>query len=29
VYWVSNTLSQSLNKQQMLAVADSLTRLKQ
>ena len=29
VYWVSNTLSQSLNKRQMLAVADSLTRLKQ
>ena len=29
VYWVSNTLSQSLNTRQMLAVADSLTRLKQ
>ena len=29
VYWVSNTLSQSLNKRQMLAIADSLTRLKQ
>jgi LCP family protein required for cell wall assembly len=29
VYWVSNTLSQSLNKRQMLAVAESLTRLKQ
>ena len=29
VYWVSNTLSQSLNNRQMLAVADSLTRLKQ
>ena len=29
VYWVSNTLSQSLNKRQMLAIAESLTRLKQ
>jgi polyisoprenyl-teichoic acid--peptidoglycan teichoic acid transferase len=29
VYWVSNTLSQSLNTRQMLAIADSLTRLKQ
>ncbi len=29
VYWVSNTLSQSLNQRQMLAIADSLTRLKQ
>jgi LCP family protein required for cell wall assembly len=29
VYWVSNTLSQSLNRRQMLAIADSLTRLKQ
>ena len=29
VYWVSNTLSQSLNNRQMLAIAESLTRLKQ
>ena len=29
VYWVSNTLSQSLNSRQMLAIARSLTRLKQ
>jgi polyisoprenyl-teichoic acid--peptidoglycan teichoic acid transferase len=29
VYWVSNTLSQSLNRRQMLAIADSLRRLKQ
>ena len=29
VYWISNTLSQSLNKRQMLAIAESLTRLKQ
>jgi polyisoprenyl-teichoic acid--peptidoglycan teichoic acid transferase len=29
VYWVSNTLSQSLNSRQMLAIAESLTRLKQ
>ena len=29
VYWVSNTLSQSLNQRQMLAIAESLTRLKQ
>ena len=29
VYWVSNTLSQSLNTRQMLAIAGSLTRLKQ
>jgi polyisoprenyl-teichoic acid--peptidoglycan teichoic acid transferase len=29
VYWVSNTLSQSLNRRQMLAIAESLTRLKQ
>jgi polyisoprenyl-teichoic acid--peptidoglycan teichoic acid transferase len=29
VYWISNTLSQSLNSRQMLAIADSLTRLKQ
>ena len=29
VYWVSNTLSQSLNNNQMLAIADSLQRLKQ
>jgi LCP family protein required for cell wall assembly len=29
VYWVSNTLSQSLSKRQMLAIADSLTRLTQ
>jgi LCP family protein required for cell wall assembly len=29
VYWVSNTLSQSLNSRQMLAIAQSLTRLKQ
>ena len=29
VYWVSNTLSQSLDKRQMLAIAGSLTRLKQ
>jgi polyisoprenyl-teichoic acid--peptidoglycan teichoic acid transferase len=29
VYWISNTLSQSLNTRQMLAIADSLTRLKQ
>jgi LCP family protein required for cell wall assembly len=29
VYWVSNTLSQSLNTRQMLAIARSLTRLKQ
>ncbi len=29
VYWVSNTLSHSLNQRQMLAIADSLTRLKQ
>ena len=29
VYWISNTLSQSLNNRQMLAIADSLTRLKQ
>jgi polyisoprenyl-teichoic acid--peptidoglycan teichoic acid transferase len=28
-YWVSNTLSQSLNQRQMLAIAESLTRLKQ
>ena len=28
-YWVSNTLSQSLNRRQMLAIAESLTRLKQ
>ena len=28
-YWVSNTLSQSLNTRQMLAIAESLTRLKQ
>jgi polyisoprenyl-teichoic acid--peptidoglycan teichoic acid transferase len=28
-YWVSNTLSQSLNRRQMLAIAGSLTRLKQ
>jgi LCP family protein required for cell wall assembly len=29
VYWISNTLSQSLNQRQMLAIAESLTRLKQ
>jgi LCP family protein required for cell wall assembly len=29
VYWISNTLSQSLSKRQMLAIAESLTRLKQ
>ena len=29
VYWVSNTLSQSLTRRQMLAIAESLTRLKQ
>jgi LCP family protein required for cell wall assembly len=29
VYWVSNTLSASLNSRQMLAIAQSLTRLKQ
>jgi hypothetical protein len=29
VYWVSNTLSQSLNSRQMIAIADSLRRLKQ
>ena len=29
VYWISNTLSQSLDKRQMLAIAESLTRLKQ
>ena len=29
VYWVSNTLSQSLNTKQMIAIADSLRRLKQ
>ncbi len=29
VYWVSNTLSQSLNTRQMLAIASTLTRLKQ
>ena len=29
VYWISNTLSQSLNSRQMVAIADSLTRLKQ
>jgi LCP family protein required for cell wall assembly len=29
VYWISNTLSQSLNQRQMLAIVDSLTRLKQ
>jgi polyisoprenyl-teichoic acid--peptidoglycan teichoic acid transferase len=29
VYWISNTLSQSLNRRQMLAIAESLTRLKQ
>jgi LCP family protein required for cell wall assembly len=29
VYWVSNTLSASLSKSQMLAIAQSLTRLKQ
>jgi LCP family protein required for cell wall assembly len=29
VYWISNTLSQSLNERQMLAIAESLTRLKQ
>jgi LCP family protein required for cell wall assembly len=28
-YWVSNTLSQSLSRRQMLAIAESLTRLKQ
>ena len=27
-YWVSNTLSQSLNTRQMLAIAQSLTRLR-
>ena len=26
VYWVSNTLSQSLNTRQMLAIAGSLTQ---
>ncbi len=29
VYWVSNTLSQSLSRSQMLAIAESLTRLRQ
>ena len=29
VYWVSNTLSESLSRRQMLAIAESLTRLKQ
>jgi len=29
VYWTSNTLSQSLNQRQMLAIAESLTRLRQ
>ncbi len=29
MYWVSNTLSQSLNRRQMLAIAESLTRLRQ
>ena len=29
VYWVSNTLSQSLSTRQMLAIASTLTRLKQ
>jgi LCP family protein required for cell wall assembly len=29
VYWVSNTLSQSLNTKQMLTIASTLTRLKQ
>ena len=29
VYWISNTLSQSLNTKQMLAIASTLTRLKQ
>ena len=28
-YWVSNTLSQSLTRNQMLAIAESLTRLRQ
>jgi hypothetical protein len=28
-YWVSNTLSQSLNQRQMLAIASSLRRLPQ
>jgi len=29
VYWVSNTISASLTNRQMLATAQSLTRLKQ
>jgi hypothetical protein len=29
VYWVTNTLSGSLTSRQMLAIAQSLTRLKQ
>jgi hypothetical protein len=28
-YWISNTLSQSLSKRQMLAIAESMTHLKQ